>query len=433
MFKLRIIYYLFGFKKRKKRLNNLANLKEHQKKMFAGLSEVLKASSYYADLANKGADLSQYPIIDKSVFMAEFDRINTCGLKKDHAMKVAVEAEQSRDFSPVINGVTVGLSSGTSGNKGIFLASEKERARWVGAVLDRVIGFELRKRKVAFFLRANSNLYESVNSSILDFNFFDLMTPMPENVARLNQLKPHILVGQPSVLLHLAKAIENGELTLNAEKIISVAEVLEPQDKEYLEKVMGQTIHQVYQCTEGFLAFTCEHGTLHFNEDFLIIEKQYIDENKERFHPIITDTVRETQPVVRYLLNDIIHEEKNCPCGSPFTGIKQIEGRSDDVFHFKTGEGTDVSVFPDFIRRAVITASDQIQFYTVVQKSPNLLECYLEVEQDLTAVRKAVEASLTGMLAKQAIDQVNIEFIDYMNLEKGSKLRRVRNESSTAN
>ena len=71
----------------------------------------------------------------------------------DEAMEVAVQSEQSRDFAPTLNGVTVGLSSGTSGNCGLFLASEKERAMWVAAVLQRILGWSFRKRKVCFFAR----------------------------------------------------------------------------------------------------------------------------------------------------------------------------------------------------------------------------------------------------------------------------------------
>ena len=70
--------------------------------------------------------------------MRDFNQINTCGLDLKDAMQVAVDSETSRDFEPTIEGVTVGLSSGTSGNRGLFLASSSERAIWVAAVLQRI-------------------------------------------------------------------------------------------------------------------------------------------------------------------------------------------------------------------------------------------------------------------------------------------------------
>ena len=106
--------------------------------------------------------------------MDHFDEINTVGVYKSEAMDIALKSEQSRDFTPTINNISIGLSSGTSGNKGIFLTNPAEKAIWVGAILDRVIGLSLKKRKVAFFLRANNNLYESVKSKTLEFTFFDL-------------------------------------------------------------------------------------------------------------------------------------------------------------------------------------------------------------------------------------------------------------------
>ncbi|MBK7233915.1 MAG: hypothetical protein IPH93_17035 [Saprospiraceae bacterium] len=248
---------------------------------------------------------------------------------------MALKAEASRDFSPMIRDISVGLSTGTSGNRGLFLTSARERAMWVSCILDRVIGFSFKKRKIAFFLRANNNLYKAVQSGLLEFHFFDIFQSMDDHILKLNKLKPNIIVAQPSVLIQIASAIQSGQIFLSPGKIISVAEVLTPEDKSFLERIFLQNVHQVYQCTEGFLAATCTYGILHFNEDFLIIEKKYIDSEKTRFHPIITDLLRSTQPVVRYELNDILIEKENCACGSRMMAIECIEGRSDDVLVFK--------------------------------------------------------------------------------------------------
>ncbi|HCC65155.1 MAG TPA: adenylate synthase, partial [Flavobacteriales bacterium] len=145
-------------------------------------NEVLSKSPKYRH--NKGQALEAFSVQEKREFMRDFDQINTHGLTLDEAMEVAVQSEQSRDFAPTLNGVTVGLSSGTSGNRGLFLASEKERAMWVAAVLQRILGWSFRKRKVAFFLRANSNLYSSVQSKLIAFEFFDLLQPLDGHVTR---------------------------------------------------------------------------------------------------------------------------------------------------------------------------------------------------------------------------------------------------------
>lgn len=428
IFKIRILYFFIKMRWKRGTLKTLQQVKEYQKRLFRKHQKRLSKSDFYKDLSDKEASLTAYPIINKSIFMRDFNEINTMNIDKNEAIQVAVEAEKSRDFSPEINGITIGLSSGTSGNKGLFLVSKEERARWVACVLDRVIGWEWKKRKVAFFLRANSNLYESVKSIILEFNFFDLMAPFEKNVAKLNKVKPDILVAPPSVLLEIAKAKKNGMTTILPKKIISVAEVLEPQDKLLLEKIFGQTIHQVYQCTEGFLATSCEKGVLHFNEDFLIIEKKYLDEKKNRYHPIITDLARISQPVIRYELNDIIIEKDKCECGSPFMAIEQIEGRSDDILKFKNRDGQMVNIYPDFIRRSIIMTSELITFYSVTQTGITTMECYLEVDNNLSEIEKKVEASIHDLLDKFNIEPIEIIFNHKFTLEKGMKLKRVRNE-----
>jgi putative adenylate-forming enzyme len=344
----------------------------------------------------------------------------------EKAMDIAINAEKSRDFSPMINGITVGLSSGTSGNRGIFLASENERAQWVAAVLDRIIGFQLKKRNVAFFLRANSNLYNSVASKLLHFEFFDLLIPTEKHIDSLNQLQPNILVAQPSCLIELAKHLETSQLEIHPEKIISVAEVLYPEDKKYLEKVFKQTIHQVYQCTEGLLASTCKAGNLHFHEDYLIIEKNYLDEDKSRFHPVITDLMRSTQPVLRYELNDIIHELKNCPCGSKWTAISQIEGRSDDKLSFFNMEDIEIKIYPDFFRRAIILADSEIQHYMLIQKSKTRLDLFVEGSE--THFEKA-KNEIQKILEFNECFHVEINRLEASPFERGTKLRRIKNES----
>ena len=136
----------------------------------------LRRSPFYNSILSKGLC---FPVLDKSMFMSLFDRVNTKGIKKQEAFSVAQEAEESRDFTATMDGISIGLSSGTSGNKGMFLTSRREQEKWVGAVLDRVIGLSLRKRKVAFFLRANNNLYEAVKSKLIQFDFYDLQKSIP--------------------------------------------------------------------------------------------------------------------------------------------------------------------------------------------------------------------------------------------------------------
>ncbi len=425
-FKLQILYHLINFKITKIVYSN--NLDRLRAIRFKKLLKVLSKSRFYETFLRPGITLEAFPLIDKKIFTDNFNDINTCNIKKAESYKLALEAEQSREFTPAIKGITIGLSSGTSGNRGIFLASEKERARWAACIIERVIGFSFSRRKVAFFLRANSNLYGSVQSSLIQFNFFDLFQPITDNINRLQQLQPHILVAQPSMLLEIAKAMRNKELTIAPVKVISVAEVLTPEDSTFLSNIFKQFIHQVYQCTEGFLATTCKLGTLHFNEDFLVIGKRYIDAEHTRFHPVITDLMRSSQPVVRYELNDIIIEKKDCPCGSKMMAIEQIEGRSDDILIFETSNKEQVKIFPDFFRRAIITSNEEIEDYAVIQNAKDALLLYIR-PYSKEAYSLATEA-IKSLLEVYHVTAVSITSTSSNCHQQGNKLRRIKNETA---
>ncbi|KAB8129185.1 adenylate cyclase [Gracilibacillus oryzae] len=381
--------------------------------------ERLKATGYSLH------DLRQIPLMDKKVMMEHFDEMNTAGIIREAAMNVALQAERTRDFQPMIGTITVGMSSGTSGNRGIFLVSEEERSEWAGTILAKLLpGGLLHKERIAFFLRANSNLYESVGSKQISFDFFDLMEELDQHIIRLNNIQPTIIVAPSSMLRMLADAKKNGELHISPAKVISVAEVLDPNDKKYIEATFDQTVDQVYQATEGFLAQTCSHGTLHLNEDIVIIEKDFIYESKSRFSPIITDFRRKTQPIIRYQLNDILTLKKSpCPCGSVMTALEQIEGRCDDLFYFPR-EGKLVQVFPDYIRRAVITASEEIEQYRVIQHSPEKVEVQL-LTNEQEAVQGLVKQSMAEYLLKQKLEVPEIIFGPYQPQDRLQKLKRV--------
>lgn len=425
-FKLKILYHFLRLRiSRRIFANRLGSLRE---KRWRKLQKHLTKSDYYNKLAF--SDFNAFPNMDKSIFMEHFDQINTVGISKKDAFALAIAAEESRDFSATLDGITIGLSTGTSGNRGVFLANENEKASWVGAILDRVIGFSLKKRKVAFFLRANSNLYEAVGSRVLAFHFFDVLNDVTDNLTKLNDLKPDLIVAQPSMLSLIAEACSNGEIELKPQKIISVAEVLTPEDKQKLEATFKQTIHQVYQCTEGFLAATCAYGNLHFNEDFLIIEKAYINADKTKFHPIITDLSRRSQPVIKYELNDIVSVKKTCPCGNKQMVIDQIEGRSDDVFPLVDADHKHVIIFPDHLRRTIVLADANIQDYALVLIGENHMKLYVKGDSD--AFNKA-KVDLTEFFVKKKIHNVRIEEIVESPHQLGDKKRRIKNVYKTTN
>jgi putative adenylate-forming enzyme len=274
-------------------------------------------------------------------------------------------------------------------------------------------------------------LYESVRGGKLQFQYFDLLEGMEQHVKRLNAYRPGIWVAPPSLLRLLAGQKRKGLLTAQPHRLISVAEALDPVDAEMIRETFGLPIHQVYQCTEGFLANTCRHGTLHLNEDIVHIEKMYVpgDPSKRKFVPIVTDFSRSTQPIIRYRLNDVLTEAAApCPCGSVFTAIERIEGRCDDIFYMETavGEGL-VPIFPDYITRAIIAASPAIEQYRAIQYGEAELEIQLLLAAGTAsgAVEQQVRASIEALLDRLSCRKPRLTFAAYSFNAGTHKLRRV--------
>jgi putative adenylate-forming enzyme len=406
-----------------------------ERQVLRQLRFVKERSAFYRELWEERPleQWRQFPTIDKAAMMAHFDRLNTADIRKEAAMEVALEAESTRDFRPRIGNVTVGLSSGTSGNRGLFLVSDREQAAWAGTMLAKVLPGPLRRaEKIAFFLRANSNLYESVRRGKLQFEYFDLLEPIERHVERLEAYRPGIWVAPPSVLRLLAEEKRKGLLKAGPHRIVSVAETLDPLDARIIREAFSVPLHQVYQCTEGFLASSCRYGTLHLNEDIVHIGKEYVpgeSQSRRKFVPIVTDFSRRTQPIIRYRLNDLLTEvEKPCPCGSVFTALERIEGRCDDIFYMESEEGGKrIPVFPDYITRAILAASPAIEEYRVIQQGGAELEVELLVAAaaEREEVERSVSASIEELMGRLHCRVPHLTFAAYSYQAGLRKLRRV--------
>ena len=381
-----------------------------------------------------GHDLNDWqslPPVDKPLMMNNFNGFNTRGINLADAMSVALQAEVTRDFQPLLHDLTVGLSSGTSGHRGLFVVSPAEQAAWAGTILARALPhFRLSAYRVALFLRSNSNLYERTNSRLVRFRYFDLMTPLCDAVSALNQFQPDIILAPPSLLLMLAVERDGGRLRGTPELLISVAEVLEPQDEQTLRNSFGVPVHQIYQCTEGLLAVSCSHGSLHIQEDLVFLQMEPVAGDSERVMPVVTDLHRTTQPIIRYRLGDLLRlDPQTCACGSDFRVIQSIEGRSDDVFYFEARAGGLRGFFPDTVRRAVLLASEDIADYRVYQLPDRSLRIHLETRTELCfdEAARAVCQSVADTISQYDCRPVEIAFERGLPASiLGTKRRRVQ-------
>ncbi|MBO2012178.1 F390 synthetase-related protein [Hymenobacter negativus] len=358
-----------------------------------------RAFAFYRPWA--GQLLNQWPVLEKSEYLAQFAGLNTHSLPLTECLAVARAAEASRDVaaSQLPQGLSVGLSSGTAGPQGVFLVSRRERLAWAGTMLAKALpGGLWRPARIALFLRANSPLYETLGGRHIRFAYFDLTRPLAQLRQELAAFAPTVLVAPAYVLRLLAEAEACAPLGLAPTRIYSAAEVLEEEDRAAIEQVFRQPVLQIYQAAEGFLGISCAHGRLHLNEELLHVEREYLVGSTGRFMPIITDFHRATQAIVRYRLNDVLIEATEpCPCGSPCATLARVEGRGDDVFVLATPAGQPVPIFPDFIRSAVLQSSPHIQDFRCTQTAPDAVT--LRLHTPAAAAATASQHASQGLAA----------------------------------
>jgi len=387
--------------------------------------DIMPKSPLYATYADR--PFTEWPIMNKARMMENFTAINTVGLTREAALETAIQAENSRDFSPMVQGVAVGLSTGTSGQRGLFASNRKERALWAALMTGRFLPSLMRRQRVAFFLRANNQLYESLNNPLIQFGFYDLLEQFDNHLPRLQDQNPTVLIAPAQILGLLAKAKIDSAIDLRPQVVISVAEVASPEDAALIERAFGRRLDQVYQCTEGVLGMTCRHGNLHLNESFLHIEREVIDATTGAFVPIITDLARETLPILRYRLDDVLVPDPTpCPCGCASLRLTRIEGRCDDILHWTTPQGTLRMIPSDAIRQAVAGVSVKLRDYRAEQYGPDRLVLSLDGD-DFPAARSAILDALTAQAVKYGALLPSVSFRNGITVNADRKRRLVIN------
>jgi putative adenylate-forming enzyme len=392
----------------------------------------LLAAPFYRSLPD--SPLTSLPPMDKVAMRTHFDGCNTAGVSLAAARDVAERAERERDFRPTLGrDISVGLSSGTSGQPAVFLVSRRERSLWAGTMLGRVLPPALRRRllnpfakplEVAFFLRANSNLYTSVASRRVRFVFSDLLQPFASHVARLQQTPPDVLVAPASVLRTLAEGVAKGELRLRPQQILSVAEVLEPDDEAAITAAFGRKPWQVYQATEGLLGLPCSAGALHLHEEAVHFELEWLDAARTRAVPRLTDFTRHLQIFARYRLDDVLRfDPAPCPCGRPTLRLAAIDGRCDDVLRLPDAAGAWQPVFPDVLRRLFALVSG-LRDYRLTQNGNTWLLAVQAAEPAMALA--ATRRELAHLCALQGWRAPQLQLAPWPAEAAAAKRRRIR-------
>ncbi|MBA4226066.1 MAG: CoF synthetase [Hyphomonas sp.] len=388
-------------------------LRAQERRLYAFLRR--KAGRVPAFEGIRGRFLQDWPVMDKAALMADFARYNRLGL-------TAAEGWAHLEAGTAPKGYAIGASTGTSGNRGLYIVSERERYRWLGTILAHALpDFLCRRHRVAIVLPANSRLYDAANESgRLQLRFFDLGLGSEAQFAPLAEFQPTVIVAPPKFL----RALAESDTQITPQRLFSGAEVLDEEDRRIIETRFDLIVREIYMATEGLFGIACRHGTLHLLEDQVAFEFLPVEGSASLVTPLITDFSRETQVMIRYQMNDVLEFAPiPCPCGRPHRAIQQVHGRCDDIFTLPSF-GSPVRITPDVIRNAVLKADKRISDFRVIQTGRNTVRVELNAEEAdcLPAAAASLRALFTACGAAPEIKPVATVLIP----PSDRKLRRVR-------
>jgi len=196
----------------------------------------------------------------------------------------------------------------------------------------------------------------------------------------IRDLRPTVVNGSASYLLHLAGTAQSMGVDLAGLGIMAVTCVGEPgagipATRARLEESWGAFVNDGYGMTEIFpLGGACPFSaTVHIPDDLVITE--IVDPETaapvaagEPGEVVLTNIVGDTQPLLRYRTRDIARLTTDGPCVCGFTGTRfahSIEGRVDDMIWYRGA-----NIYPSAIEAALRGLPELGSEYRVVIDGP---------------------------------------------------------------
>jgi phenylacetate-coenzyme A ligase PaaK-like adenylate-forming protein len=411
---------------------------QRQRARFTEMVAFARASSpyyreLYRDLPERVEDPMVLPVTSKKALMARF---NDWGTDRD----VTVEPVQAFVNNLEVVGerflgkYTVATTSGTTGTRGIFLLDSRSMAvtntlllRMMSAWLSigDIVGMVQGGGRTAMVMATGGHFASAVAAARLRkghrwhrkiIGVFPVQTPLPELVARLNRFRPAIVAPYASMAALLASEQEAGRLRINPALMVLSAEGLPEGEYDRIARAFGTKVRDSYAATEcPFLSYRCEHGWLHVNSDWVLLEP--VD---AEYHPVepgdpshtvlVSNLANRVQPILRYDLGDsILQRPDPCPCGNPLPAIR-VQGRAADVLTFPTERGEQVTIAP-LAFGTLVDRIPGIELIQIVQSAPTVLRVRLRpaASADPERVWQAVEAEFNRLLAGNGLGQVEVE------------------------
>ena len=366
--------------------------------------------------------LSCFPTIDKQALLEHFDELVTVpDLKQENLREF--DAREAADRKPYQGKYHVVHSSGSTGKPGYFVYDGDAwsqmllgiiRAALWGMSMPQILRL-LMKRPRIVYIAATDGRYggamavgDGIDGVGAKQMYLDIKTPVAEWIRQIREFQPNIVIGYPSAIKILAQLMENGEVSLDVERVISCGEPLGTNLRTYLEKIFRTQVVNFYGSSES-LALGVEtnpkDGMLLF-DDMNVIEV----ENGVMY---LTCLYNYAQPLIRYRLSDRL--TLKAPEGGelPFTRAVGLLGRNEDVLWFEDGRGNREFLHPLAIEGFCIEGLKDYQFR---QTTKDTFEMFAETEHGASKerIRQEMLQQMREILSEKKLDFVQF-YVNFVN------------------
>jgi phenylacetate-CoA ligase len=307
------------------------------------------------------------PLGSSGVFMEDGDinlqNFRSVRLLDKDAIKANFESLQSDDLS-FREWCTE--SSGGSTGMPVNLIQDKEYIDWSYAIKlldDEWSGLPMGERRAFVWgsvrdtLVGNETFKTNLGRWIRNEIWLNSFRMSPEQmgkfVDRINKYKPIQITAFAENIYDLTRYIEERDLHVYSPKaILTSAGILYPHMREKIERVFKAPVFNRYGSREvGDIACECgHHRGLHISA-----ATHYVEIVKEDGTPagpgeygeiVITLLTNFAMPLIRYRIGDLgVMSDEVCPCGRGLPILKDIIGRTTDIFINSSGDRIDGRMF----------------------------------------------------------------------------------------
>ena len=404
----------------------------HRSRLRAALTHARMHSRFYSELYRQlpahVSEITDVPVTDKRTLMNRFDDwVTDPDITKAGVRAFASDPERVGDR--FLERYTVATTSGTTGTPGLFVMDDYAMSV-AGALSTRMLSDWLTARDVLKVVRRNGRMSmimatgghfaSAVAAARLQTSAarprLQVLTagqPLAELVSSLNAFQPAVVAPYASVALLLAVEQEERRLDIGPALLALSAEGLRPAEYARIAAAFNAVVGNSYAATEcPFLSYSCTHGWLHVNGDWVVVEP--VDANYNAVAPgmtsytvLVSNLANRVQPILRYDLGDSVTLNPDpCTCGNPLPAIR-VQGRAADVLAVPAGNG--LVQLPPLAFAAALDAVEGVEQFQIVQVSRSTLHVRVALAPGADeAIKEHVRARTLEALQLHGANSVDV-------------------------